>query len=42
MQGYGKTDSVDPIDIDRYGRTVALVSVGDLVINRLLVEYGYA
>jgi endonuclease YncB( thermonuclease family) len=41
-QLFGKTVSVDPIDIDRYGRTVALVSVGDLVINRLLVEYGYA
>lgn len=41
-QVFGKTVSVDPIDIDRYGRTVALVSVGDLVINRLLVEYGYA
>ena len=41
-QVFGKTVSVDPIDTDRYGRTVALVSVGDLVINRLLVEYGYA
>ena len=41
-QIYGMTVSVDAIDIDRYGRTVALVSVGDLVINRLLVEYGYA
>ncbi|MBW2046302.1 MAG: thermonuclease family protein, partial [Deltaproteobacteria bacterium] len=36
------TVSVDPIDIDRYGRTVALVSVSELVINKLLVEYGYA
>jgi endonuclease YncB( thermonuclease family) len=41
-QLFGKTISVDPIDIDRYGRTVALVSVGDLVINKLLVQYGYA
>jgi micrococcal nuclease len=41
-QVFGKTVSVDPIDIDRYGRTVALVSVGDLVINKVLVEYGYA
>jgi endonuclease YncB( thermonuclease family) len=41
-QLFGKTVSVDPIDIDRYGRTVAVVSVGDLVINKLLIEYGYA
>jgi micrococcal nuclease len=41
-QVLGKTAWIDSIDIDRYGRTVALVSVGDLVINRLLVEYGYA
>lgn len=41
-QVFGKTVSIDAIDTDRYGRTVALVSVGDLVINRLLVEYGYA
>jgi endonuclease YncB( thermonuclease family) len=41
-QLFGKTVSIDRIDIDRYGRTVALVSVGDLVINKLLVEYGYA
>lgn len=41
-QLFDKTVSIDPIDTDRYGRTIALVSVGDLVINRLLVEYGYA
>jgi endonuclease YncB( thermonuclease family) len=41
-QVFGKMVSIDRIDTDRYGRTVALVSVGDLVINKLLVEYGYA
>lgn len=41
-QVLGKLASVDPIDTDRYGRTVAIVSVGDLVLNRMLVEYGYA
>jgi len=30
------------MDVDRYGRIVALVSVGNLNINRHLIEYGYA
>jgi len=30
------------MDTDRYGRVVGLVSVGDLVLNRHLIEYGYA
>lgn len=38
----GKTVDVRSIAVDRYGRTVGLVSVGDLVLNRHLVEYGYA
>ncbi len=38
----GKTVEVQEFDTDRYGRTVALVSVGDLVLNRHLIEYGYA
>jgi len=38
----GKTVEVEEIDIDRYGRTVGLVSVGDLILNRHLIEYGYA
>lgn len=33
---------VEEIDIDRYGRVVGLVSVGNLVLNRHLVAYGYA
>ena len=38
----GKTVEVEEIDVDRYGRTVGLVSVGDLILNRHLIEYGYA
>ena len=38
----GKTVEVEEIDIDRYGRIVGLVSVGDLILNRHLIEYGYA
>jgi len=41
-QVMGKTVEVDAIDVDRYGRTVGLVSVGDLILNRHLIEYGYA
>lgn len=39
-QVMGKTVEVEEIDIDRYGRTVGLVSVGDLILNRHLIEYG--
>ena len=28
--------------MDRYGRVVGIVSVGNLALNRHLVEYGYA
>jgi len=41
-QVLGKVVKVEGLDLDRYGRIVAIVSVGDLVINRHLVEYGYA
>jgi len=41
-QVLGKKVSIEPLAIDRYGRTVALMSVGNVVINELLVEYGYA
>jgi len=41
-QVMGKTVEIREADTDRYGRTVALVSVGDLILNRHLVEYGYA
>ena len=37
-----KTVSVEAIDVDRYGRVVGLVSVGDLILNRHLIEHGYA
>ena len=37
-----KIVDVQEIDIDRYGRVVGLVSVGNLLLNRHLVEYGYA
>ena len=37
-----KTVDVQEIDVDRYGRVVGLVSIGDLVLNRHLLEYGYA
>jgi len=36
-QVMGKTVEVEEIDIDRYGRVVGLISVGDLVVNRHLV-----
>jgi len=41
-QVFGKTVQVEEIDIDRYGRVVGLVSVGNLIINRLMIEFGYA
>jgi len=41
-QVLGKKVSIEPLAIDRYGRTVALVSVGNLVVNELLVQHGYA
>jgi hypothetical protein len=39
---FGKTVEIEEIDVDRYGRVVGLVSVGDLILNRHLVAYGYA
>lgn len=41
-QVFGKVVEVEEIDVDRYGRVVGLVSVGDLVLNRHLVAFGYA
>jgi endonuclease YncB( thermonuclease family) len=41
-QVFDEKVEITPMDSDRYGRTVGIVSVGDLVINSLLVEYGYA
>lgn len=37
-----KKVTVQPFDIDRYGRTVALVTSSDLLINRELVSKGSA
>jgi endonuclease YncB( thermonuclease family) len=42
VQVFGKVVEVQEIDVDRYGRVGGLVSVGDLILNRHLVEYGYA
>ena len=33
---------IDPITTDRYGRTVALVKVGDTVVNEELIRQGLA
>lgn len=41
-QVFDKVVEVEEIDRDRYGRVVALVSVGNLVLNRYLVQQGYA
>ena len=41
-QVMGKMVDVQKIDVDRYGRIVGIVSVGNLALNRHLVEYGYA
>ena len=41
-QVMGKTVDVQEIDVDHYGRVVGIVSVGNLALNRHLVEYGYA
>ena len=41
-QVMGKQVDVQVLDTDRYGRAVGVVTVGDLVLNKHLVEYGYA
>lgn len=38
----GKVVSVEPIDKDRYGRTVALVSANGISLNKELVQNGFA
>jgi endonuclease YncB( thermonuclease family) len=38
----GKTVKVQEIDVDRYDRVVGVVTVGDLVLNKHLLECGYA
>jgi len=39
---YGKVVEVEPVDIDRYGRTVALVTVFQRLVNEELVNAGLA
>jgi micrococcal nuclease len=41
-QVFGKWVDVDPVDQDRYGRTVGIVKVDGKVLNRELVAAGYA
>jgi endonuclease YncB( thermonuclease family) len=39
---FGKVAEVEPVDQDRYGRTVALVTVGATLVNEELVRQGLA
>ena len=39
---FGKVVEVEPVDIDRYGRTVALVTVLQRLVNEALVHAGCA
>jgi len=39
---FGKVVEVEPVDIDRYGRTVALVTVFQRLVNEELVSAGFA
>jgi micrococcal nuclease len=39
---YGKTVEVEPKDVDRYARTVALISVDSQSLNEALVKNGLA
>jgi micrococcal nuclease len=39
---HGKEVEVEPVDVDRYGRTVALVTVFKLSVNEELVNAGFA
>lgn len=41
-QVLGKKVKVEEVDLDRYGRIVGIVSVGNLNLNLHLIEYGYA
>jgi micrococcal nuclease len=38
----GKVAKVEPVDVDRYGRTAALVRVGDTLVNEELIRQGLA
>jgi micrococcal nuclease len=39
---FGKVVDIEPIAIDRYGRTVAFVRVGNLSVNEELIKEGLA
>jgi micrococcal nuclease len=39
---FGKTVEVEPVDLDRYGRTVAVVRIEHIVLNEKLIEEGLA
>ena len=39
---FAKVVDVDPVTTDRYGRTVAFVTVGDTVVNEELIPQGLA
>ncbi|MDH3557189.1 MAG: thermonuclease family protein [Deltaproteobacteria bacterium] len=39
---FGKVVEVEPVDVDRYGRTVALVTVFKRLVNEELVNAGFA
>jgi endonuclease YncB( thermonuclease family) len=39
---YGKLVEVEPVATDRYGRTVALVWVGNILLNEALIRAGLA
>ena len=41
-QVMGKIVDIEKIDIDRYRRVVGIVTIGNLVLNRHLLKYGYA
>jgi endonuclease YncB( thermonuclease family) len=39
---FGKVVEVEPVNVDRYGRTVALVTVGTTLVNEELIRQGLA
>jgi len=39
---FGKTVDVDPVDMDKYGRTVAIIRVGDKNFSEEMIKAGYA
>lgn len=39
---HGKVVEVEPVDVDRYGRTVGIVKSEDVILNEELVKEGFA